>query len=342
MHLPYNFSYDDVIKVPCKTLREYPEEVIRSAIDTVIDYYYQNGFPYYDHSKAEREFESLLKFDTSRILIGGNILQQFMLGLNTANSFHPEMWHVRCNNAKTPYEVFSDRDLFRTALRKRVKYSDTKLVAYNVRKSLKAFGVQSVSNFRPTVAKWVYSTFAPRNGNVLDPCAGYGGRLLGALSTDKLLTYHGIDANRKTQENNGEMAEYMTRLGANTGVVLDAIPFEDSSVGCNYDLVFTSPPYFNIEKYADDSTQSWVRYKTYEMWVNGFLRPLIEKSYFALKQGGFFALNVGNPIIDDTKKIATALFGEPSVYHMRLSKMLGRGNKSSISHKEEPLFIWKK
>jgi hypothetical protein len=36
-------------------------------------------------------------------------------------------------------------------------------------------------------------------------------------------------------------------------------------------------------------------------------------------------------------------FGKaPEVYHMRLSKMLGQGNKDTVSHKTEPIFIWKK
>ena len=28
-----------------------------------------------------------------------------------------------------------------------------------------------------------------------------------------------------------------------------------------FDIVFTSPPYFNVERYSYDDTQSWVRYK---------------------------------------------------------------------------------
>ena len=32
------------------------------------------------------------------------------------------------------------------------------------------------------------------------------------------------------------------------------------------DLIFTSPPYFNTEKYSEDDTQSWVRYKKIDDW----------------------------------------------------------------------------
>ena len=35
--------------------------------------------------------------------------------------------------------------------------------------------------------------------------------------------------------------------------------------------MFTSPPYFNVERYSYDDTQSWVRYKTINDWNKDFL-----------------------------------------------------------------------
>ena len=32
------------------------------------------------------------------------------------------------------------------------------------------------------------------------------------------------------------------------------------------DIVFTSPPYFSVERYSLDDTQSWVRYKNIDLW----------------------------------------------------------------------------
>ena len=37
------------------------------------------------------------------------------------------------------------------------------------------------------------------------------------------------------------------------------------------DIVFTSPPYFSVEKYSYDETQSWVRYKDINSWNELFL-----------------------------------------------------------------------
>ena len=32
------------------------------------------------------------------------------------------------------------------------------------------------------------------------------------------------------------------------------------------DLIITSPPYFSVERYSYDDTQSWVRHKNIDRW----------------------------------------------------------------------------
>jgi 16S rRNA G966 N2-methylase RsmD len=338
-------TYDEIIQVPCTILKALPEPEINSIINTIIDHYYANGFPYYqiDTEKIKKEVLSLSNFDVDRLELPDNNLQQFMLGLNTVNTFHPEMWITRCRNAKTPMDVFMDRELFKVALRKRIKYSDTKMVAFNIRKSLKAFGVQAVSNFRPTIAKWVYEKFSPSGGRVLDPCAGYGGRLMGAMCSH-VGSYIGIDPNEVSVNGNYKLAMAIQRVSKKEipFVTILPQPFEEFVSTEKYDLVFTSPPYFNIEKYSEDESQSYIRYKTYDIWVEKFLKVLIKNSKEFLKPNGYFALNVGGILIKDTLSIGNETFGcEPTIYHMRLSKILGQGNKSETSHKTEPVFVWR-
>lgn len=337
-------SYEEIIQVPCTVLRDLPN--LDELINVVIDHYYEVGFPYYeiDNKKIEKEFNYLKDYDVSKLELPSNRLEQNMNGLNTVNSFHPEMWSIRCNNAKTPMEIFNDRDLFHEALKKRVKYSDTKLAPYNIRKSLKAFGSQSVSNFRPTVAKWVYQNFCPPGGSVLDPCMGFGGRLFGALASH-VGTYVGVDPCIESVEGNVKMLNrlaFWNVLGKCVSFYRN--PFEDLNLIQTFDTVFTSPPYFNIEKYPDTGlTQSYIRYRTYDQWRDEFLKNLIQTSYKLLNDGGYLVLNVGEPITNDTLEIGSLMFNAfPETYYMRLSKILGNGTKKDESHKEEPIFVWKK
>ena len=336
--------YNDVIKIPCKIINTYPEEKIRDMIETIIDHYYDVGFPYYeiDEKKIFSDVNRLKSLDVDSLLLPDNVIQQSMVGLRTVNAFHPEMWSVKCNNARTPMEVFNDRELFYVAIRKRIKYSDTKLADYNIRKSLKIFGAQSVSNFRPSVAKFIYKKYTVAGNSVLDPCMGYGGRLLGALCTEGL-EYSGVDPNTVTIENNGKMARKLRGVSYSNPVVTYNMPFEDFDTTQKYDLVFTSPPYFNIEKYSTEHTQSYIKFPDFDSWEEGFLRVLIEHSYDFLNTGGHLVLNVGRLITDSTFDIGTEVFGKkPETYNMRLSKVMGKGNKDKISHKLEPIFAWRK
>jgi len=343
-------TYDEIAKLKCTEINSLPENKIDEIIEVVIDYYYNRGFPYYpvDTEKIKKEYNYLLNFDIHSLELDNNHLQQNMNGLNTVNTFHPEMWSVRCKNSKTPMEIYQDRNLFKNALRKRIKYSDTKLVDFNIRKSLKAFGTQAVSNFRPTIAKWACEKFVSPlgGGNVLDPCAGYGGRLMGALCSP-INSYTGIDPNKISIDGNLALGKHIRSVAKEEPpwYLFLNIPFEDYDPipSKKFDFIFTSPPYFDIEKYSTDETQSYIRYKTYAKWVEKFLKVLIEKSNLLLRDNCYFALNVAGKLIEDTLCIGNNVFGkEPEVYYMRLSKMLGQSNKNDISHKTEPIFVWKK
>jgi hypothetical protein len=69
----------------------------------------------------------------------------------------------------------------------------------------------------------------------------------------------------------------------------DFTPYHDK-----VDLIFTSPPYFNVEKYSDDETQSWVRYKTIDVWNKEFLHKALERMIPTLKKGGIMAINISD------------------------------------------------
>ena len=305
------------------------------------------GFPYYNKEELDihKEFKKCKNYEPSRLELEDNQLQQVMHGLNICNLYHPHMWKVRCRKFRTPFEVFEDKELLKKALLKRLKMSDCKLRPFSIRKALKIYsGTQSVSNFKPTIARYIYEKYAGDNAIVLDPCTGYGGRLLGAMLADNVAEYHGTDPCIATYDGNREMIQDLKPDSITISILPH--PFEDTTVRVNkYDLVFTSPPYYNVEQYSDEPTQSWVRYKEYDEWVEGFLRPLITKSYNVLKDGKVFALNVhGDDLIKSSLELAEEIgFTLETTKHMRLSKMVGKGiDKNKTKFKTEPIFILRK
>jgi hypothetical protein len=60
-----------------------------------------------------------------------------------------------------------------------------------------------------------------------------------------------------------------------------------------YDLIFTSPPYFDKEIYAADESQSYVRYPDYKKWLFEWLIPVCSEACLKLSLHGRFALSIG-------------------------------------------------
>lgn len=147
-------------------------------------------------------------------------------------------------------------------------------------------------------------------GRILDPCAGWGGRLVGFLASDAT-EYDGTDASPYQCE--GDKLIYDTFKDSTRGEKVATItcsPFEKKPLRSDYfDMAITSPPYFDTEKYIGGE-QSREQYSGYEEWRNGFYRSLIEKVFDALKADGVFCLQVGSqryPLLDDGLEIAESI-----------------------------------
>jgi len=158
-----------------------------------------------------------------------------------------------------------------------------------------ANGLGKVTMYRPLMAKKVVAYLAQQIGvkevRVLDVCAGWGGRMIGAKSAegggDKLppqtpreggglkVHYTGIDPCEKTYAalraiRDELMLTDVTLINKPAEVALQEL---DPSV--TYDIALTSPPYYNLELYSDEPTQS-VQTGGYQAWLDAFLKPVIQ------------------------------------------------------------------
>ena len=61
-----------------------------------------------------------------------------------------------------------------------------------------------------------------------------------------------------------------------------------------FDTVFTSPPYFNVERYSYDETQSWVRHKEINEWNENFLQKTLKNLWCSVKSGGYLLVNISD------------------------------------------------
>lgn len=129
----------------------------------------------------------------------------------------------------------------------------------------------------------------------LDISAGWGDRLLAAISQDMI--YTGYDPNVDLKPGHSEM---IRRLGNPKKQKVIYEPFEKGNIPDGpYDVVLTSPPFFNVENYATGQEgQSIVSYPDFDQWVVNFLFVALTKAWDNLKEGGYLILHFG-----DTKQL---------------------------------------
>lgn len=191
----------------------------------------------------------------------------------------------------------------------------------------------SINQFRPTVAKWVYTTLKAKTG-ILDFSAGWGGRCLAAMSMG--IPYIGVDANTKLE------ASYRNMMALDDSkVTMIFKPSEQVDFSkYDYDLVFTSPPYFMIERY-----EKMPAYKSKQEFLENFFFPVTLNAWKHLKRGGNMALNIPEEMYDAVKpllpKVKHHLLLPLSNRHPTNAKKLQTLGKED-KERNEIIYVWHK
>ena len=153
------------------------------------------------------------------------------------------------------------------------------------------------SQFKPNVAKVLYDKLESKS--ILDFSAGWGDRLAGFYASETGEFYLGIDPRKENhpiyEEQKWFYEKHRTMFEVNKRSLMIESPAEDFEYKENmYDTVFTSPPYFSVERYSYDDTQSWVRYKDIDSWNKNFLQKSIKKIWPSIKSGGYLLVNIAD------------------------------------------------
>lgn len=309
-----------------------PQREQDSLLERALRYWRRRGFPVYRLSTDEMlsQLQALIRLD-ARDVIKGNFVYGSNAGVTLASSFHPQMWGVRVSRYKSPRDCFDDDECLRGAIRRSLTVWPERhgANASCLRKMLKTYSnCAAVSNFKPAVARAVIQKYSAPGDLVVDFSAGYGGRLVGALTLER--AYVGIDPARVQVRGLNRCLAMIRAFGIAEGsaeichgCAEDVLPTVRSrSAG----LVFSSPPYFDWEKYSHQASQSFIRYRTYDEWIERFISPVVEESQRILAKKGYLVLNLPNgenrlPLLRDVS--ATALAAGFSVhrrYRLQLSK----------------------
>lgn len=252
-------------------------------------------------------------------------------------------------------------DMWRnTANMTRVCKKMTDFSGWTIENLYKAYTIQyyMACNFRPMYARNIYDYMllpGVSNKRVLDPCAGFGGRLLGFYASTTCSEYVGIDPNPLLTDPFKNMMAWMDEkfptLTCKKKVSIyprasEDVIFETLGTGGLYDIVFTSPPYWDIEVYnKQDPNQVHNRYSTVLEFHKGFFEPLMAKSCNALKPGGVFALNIRYPPMEECMHAFMATRNDMTkMPDMVIPRQVRMQLKSSDKkhHTFELVFVWQK
>lgn len=178
---------------------------------------------------------------------------------------------------------------------------------------------------------------------ILDMSMGWGDRLIGTLiaNTDVQL-YYGTDPNICLHPGYEHMKKILLPLSShpNMSIIIENKGFQDIKLPDNleFDILYTSPPYFDYEIYSDDKNQSTIFAESEGEWISKFLLPSMTKIVNKIKNGGhiilYFSQEKGKTYME---KFLSWMKYVPEIYYL--------GNiffTDTSLKKKHPIFIYEK
>jgi 16S rRNA G966 N2-methylase RsmD len=173
-------------------------------------------------------------------------------------------------------------------------------------------GMGSVTKYRAATSKAIIQFF--KGKRVLDPCVGWGGRMLGTLASSNegyyigcepdINTYNGLMNIKQDSCIPSTVRKRATIINKPAELAMDEIKSMEK-----FDIVLTSPPYFNLELYTNGE-QSTNNHTTWDDWTSKWLKPLILNCLSCLNENGVSCWSVKNfksdkkyPLADVVKEI---------------------------------------
>ncbi len=225
---------------------------------------------------------------------------------------------------------------------------------------------QPAVNFPPLTARYLYEKYTDHIEqdeplNIYDPSSGWGGRILGAMSSLKRIHYIGTDPNTDNfiDELGITRYEYVADFFNNKVLETNSFWEEEQNTfhifqeGSEHigkhpdfqqykgklDMVFTSPPYFDREQYSTDEEQSYKAYPQYDDWRDNFLKPTLTNAYESLRNDRYLLWNIADikigtdkyhPLEQDSIDIVESLGGQyKGKLKMLMTRMIGLDPSSS-------------
>jgi len=247
-------------------------------------YFFRTFFPYFTLPNRNIKLENELK-ETSKFTYDflDEIIHSKINSKGTAylKSKFLSYWKGKSmGSVSSIFDAYQDDDILKKVIKYRLGLNKTKEtfdISYN--NLIRGFSGYrlNLSFFPPRLAKIIFDKYLKNidNPTIYDPCAGFGGRMLGFISF-----LNGRKGKYVCNEINEETYNELIDLSKELKILNKEIEIEvynESAVTFSLeklpDLVFTCFPYFNKENYKDKL------YQSKEEWKTNFLYTIIDKYY---------------------------------------------------------------
>ncbi len=340
--------------------------IIECISDTIVDC--QVNLPYrkYEYNDMVKDYQALKNLDTTKLIVDGAWTNKFeykyqfldkYVGLSNVGNigsdyFHQvERWKCDATGYPSPQKTW-ETERFRLTLLKALFSLKVKEINPQVFRNIISLRKYIAAQFRPSAAKTIYDYFKAET--VLDFSMGWGDRILGAHTSDYVKYYVGFDPNHNLLAGYVDQIKEYGKISKPKKYSIFPHRAEDSTIELHteFDLIFTSPPYFDKEKYNQSELQSYKMYKEFDSWMQNFLFKTIELRTKNLKSGGHLAINISD--IYTRKKLykicdgmndyiaSTGNFEYVGAMGLRMPKRPMSISSETNGIFAEPIWIWKK
>ena len=166
--------------------------------------------------------------------------------------------------------------------------------------------------------------------------------------------YTGIEPNSDTFYNLKTLRRYITDVIDTQCVRIINGCSEDviKNLG-KFDFAFSSPPYFNLEHYCDEVSQSHIKNPTLDAWFDNYVEPTVSAIHSKLKDNCLLAVNIADynykgkqvKIVDGwiriAKEVGFEFLGTDSELSIQTRRGVGHGDNVRDT-KKEGVYLFKK
>lgn len=237
----------------------------------------------YTDDEMRKDWKKLCDWTTTE----DSINSTSRLGMKLSEHFCPNFYDIESATGTSYKSLWTAKNLEKI-LRWNRKSHSTPYLSEIKRGIYFCCGLTKNTMYRPQMMKLACIKYKPER--VLDPCAGWGGRMLGAVSYGA--HYTAFEPNTTTYNNLIKIVDFLGIHDKVTLICDDARNMSHYNIP-KVDMVLTSPPYFDLEVYAHEDTQSIKNLNTYQEWADGFLREIIKLGIDHLNENGVSCWNVG-------------------------------------------------